>query len=247
MKRWFKIEIEYDGGNFHGWQTQPGKRTVQGDIEKAIETLTHTKVTVHGAGRTDAGVHAKGQVGSFCLTDCSLTPEKILSALNALTGEDITIHKIEEIPQPFYARKGIIAKIYRYSIDNNRYPSPLLRKTHFHVSKPLDLNKMKECEKYLLGTHDFTAFSASDSTDPNPIKTITECSVKSEKNEIFIDIKGTGFLKNMVRIIAGTLIYAGMCKIEPEKIAQILQSRSRALAGPTAPPHGLTLLKVIYE
>jgi len=247
MRRNFRIIIEYDGADFHGWQVQPGRRTVQGELERAIETITKQKVTVQGAGRTDAGVHALGQVANFHLEDCLVTAEKMLGGINALTGDDLTVHTIEEVPLDFAARGGVVSKTYRYRIDNGRHPSPLLRRTHLHISDPLSVEKMSEAARLLEGHHDFSALRAADCTDPNPERTIDRCSVAAGGKEITIEVAAKGFLKNMVRIIAGTLILAGRGKIEPGEMTRILESRDRTKAGPTAPAHGLVLVHIVYR
>ncbi len=246
MKRSFRIIVEYDGTDFHGWQIQPGLRTVQGELEKALEIVTGKKVRVSGAGRTDAGVHAIGQVASFALEECSLPAGRILAALNALTSEDITVHSIVETPDKRIASDRVVSKTYRYYIDNGRNPSPLRRRTHFHIACPLDVFSMNMAAKILEGQHDFSAMRATDCTDPDPVKTIERCEVAKEDSVVTIEVTGSGFLKHMVRIIAGTLIHVGKGKIEPQEVGRILDSRDRTKAGPTAPARGLVLVTVNY-
>jgi tRNA pseudouridine38-40 synthase len=246
MKRSFRIVVEYDGAKFHGWQVQPDARTVQGELEKALETVTKHKVRVQGAGRTDAGVHAEGQVAGFRLEGESPDPEKLLASLNALTGEDVAVLSIEQVPEDFSARSGVVMKTYRYRIWNARFRSPLQRRTHFHVSSELDVERMSEAARRLEGEHDFTSFRAADCTDPRPVRTVQSCRVTRQGPEIVIEVRGKGFLKNMVRIMAGTLLLAGKGKLGPEDIASILEARDRTKAGPTAPAHGLVLVSIEY-
>jgi tRNA pseudouridine38-40 synthase len=246
MKRTFRIVVEYDGADFHGWQVQPDARTVQGEIEKAIETVTGQKVRVQCAGRTDAGVHALGQVAGFSLEGDVPDLDRLLASLNALTGEDVAVLSIEEAPEDFCARSGVVMKTYRYRIWNDRFPSPLRRRTHLHVAQRLDVESMQEAARCLEGEHDFTSFRASDCTDPRPVRSIQSCRVIRDGNEVTVEVRGKGFLKNMVRIIAGTLLLAGRGRLKPGDMASILEARNRTRAGPTAPAHGLMLVSIEY-
>ncbi len=247
MRRNFRIVIEYDGAEFHGWQVQPDTRTVQGELEKAIETVTKQKARVQGAGRTDAGVHALGQVANFTLEGESPDPEKLLASLNALTGEDVAVLSIEQVPEDFSARSGVVMKTYRYRIWNDRFRSPLRRRTHLHVPARLDLDAMREAAHHLEGEHDFTSFRAADCTDPRPLRNLHSCEVHGQGPEVTVEVKGKGFLKNMVRIISGTLLLVGKGRLRPEDIPSILEAKDRTRAGPTAPAHGLVLVSIEYE
>lgn len=247
MRRSYRILVEYDGTDFHGWQAQPDVRTVQGEIEKALETLARQAVRVRGAGRTDAGVHALGQVAAFELVDGPASAERILSGLNALTPVDIAVRAIEEVKEGFSPRAGVRSKTYRYGIFHDRFPSPLLRRTHLHVYDRLDIDAMRRAAALLEGEHDFSAFRASDCTDPNPVRVIRSCTVTAEGHEILIEVVARGFLKNMVRIIAGTLLAVGRGRLAPDDIPRIIASKDRAKAGPTAPAHGLVLMGIVYE
>lgn len=246
MRRSFRIVIEYDGAEFHGWQVQPDTRTVQGELEKAIETMTKRKVRVQGASRTDAGVHAEGQVANFTLEGESPNPEKLLASLNALTGEDVAVVAIEQVPEDFCARSGVVMKTYRYRIWNDRFRSPLRRRTHLHVPSRLDVDGMREAARHLEGEHDFTSFRAADCTDPRPVRAVRRCAVHRQGPEITVEVKGKGFLKNMVRIMAGTLILVGKGRLAPGDIPSILEARDRTKAGPTVPAHGLVLVSIEY-
>ena len=246
MRRSYRILVEYDGTDFHGWQAQPDVRTVQGELEKALGTLARQAVRVQGAGRTDAGVHALGQVAAFGLEDGPASAERILSGLNALTHVDIAVRAIEEVPEGFSPRSGVLSKTYRYRIFHDRFPSPLLRRTHLHVYDKLDLDPMRRAAALLEGEHDFSALRASDCTDPNPVRIIRRCTVTAEGHEILIEVVARGFLKNMVRIIAGTLLAVGRGRLAPDDIPRIIASRDRTKAGPTAPAHGLVLVAVVY-
>lgn len=246
MRRNFRIVVEYDGAEFHGWQVQPDRRTVQGEIEKAVETVAREKTKVLGAGRTDAGVHAMGQVANFHLEHSPIEAGKLHGGVNALTGDDVAVLSLEEAPDSFCARTNVVSKTYRYRILSSRVPSPLRRRTHLLVTQPLDVGEMRRAASMLEGEHDFSAFRASDCSDPNPVRTIRRCAVEQSGSEIFIDVTAKGFLKNMVRIMAGTLLAAGKKKLPAGDIPEIIESRDRRKAGPTAPAHGLVLVKIVY-
>ena len=242
-----KLTIEYDGTRYNGWQSQSNGSAIQDKIEDAIYKLTNEKVRIAGAGRTDSGVHAYGQVANF-YTSSSIPADKFSFALNTILPEDIVVKKSEEANHDFHAGFSAKGKRYEYLIYNSTHPSALLRNKSWHVFYCLDVESMKEAASYLIGTHDFASFMAkdNDSRMKSTIRTIREASVVREGNIIKIGISGNGFLYNMVRIIAGTLTDVGRGKLKAGCINDIINGRDRRLAGKTAPPQGLYLVEVYY-
>lgn len=241
-----KLTIEYDGKDFNGWQKQPNKLNIQGTIEKAIEQITGEQVELNASGRTDAGVHALGQVANF-KTNSNLPIEKWPLALNANLKKSIVIKSAEEVDERFHSRLTCKRKTYRYVINNSTYGTAIYRNLETHIPQKLNIEKMKKAVKFFEGEHDFKAFKASGTSSKSSIRTIYNAEVIEAKNDrIYIELTGSGFLYNMVRIIAGTLIEVGLGKIEPEEIQNIIQSKDRSEAGKTLPPQGLYLLKVEY-
>lgn len=241
-----KIEIEYDGTNYCGWQIQQNGITVQEEITKALKKLTGKDITVHGSGRTDAGVHAKGQVASFILEN-NIPTDRLPLALNGKLPKDIVITDAVEVPMDFHARYSAIAKRYMYHIYESRYRSALLRNYSYHVYYKLNHEKMREAAKMLIGTHDFRAFMTSGSSVQDTVRTIYELDIINEGKSLYIYIKGDGFLYNMVRIIIGTLIEIGTGKMQISQIEKLFETKERTVAGQTAPPQGLFLDKVYYS
>jgi tRNA pseudouridine38-40 synthase len=243
-----KLTIEYDGTNYCGWQVQDNGPTIQGSLEKALLSVTGESITVHGSGRTDAGVHARGQVANF--TTCSSIPgEKFAYALNNKLPADIVIKHSCEVPQDFHARFSAKGKKYSYLIYNSKFPSALLRNYAYHVNycERLDIGRIEKAAEAFIGTYDFYGFMAAGSKVKDTVRTIYELSVEKEKELLRFNFKGNGFLYNMVRIITGTLIYAGIGKINPDEMKDIIASRDRERAGITAPPNGLYLEEVYYD
>ncbi len=242
-----KLVIEYDGKEFNGWQKQPNKLNIQGEIEKAIERITNEKVDLTASGRTDAGVHALGQVANF-KTNASIPIEKIPIALNTNLKKAILIKSAEEVEERFHSRLNCKRKTYRYVINNSKYGTAIYRNLETHIPMKLDINKMQEAVKYFEGEHDFKAFKASGTSSKSSVRTIYKAEVIDAGNErIYIELTGNGFLYNMVRIISGTLVDVGLGKIQPKDIQEIIQLEKRENAGKTLPPQGLYLLKVEYE
>jgi tRNA pseudouridine38-40 synthase len=244
-RRTLKLVIEYDGSGFHGWQVQTEERTVQGELEAAFERITHEKLRIQGAGRTDAGVHAFGQAGSLT-TGHAVGTRELRRGLNALTGDDVAVRSIEEVEPGFCARRSATGKLYRYRILNAEEPSPLRRRTLLHVARPLDLGAMAEAAALLEGRHDFAAFRASDCERDNTVVTMESCRVIARGDEICLEVRAPAFLKNMVRIMAGTLLEAGRGRMTAGDVGDVLASADRRNAGPTAPAHGLVLVEVYY-
>ncbi len=242
-----KLTIEYDGKEFNGWQKQPDKLNIQGTIEHAIKTITGEEVDLMASGRTDAGVHAWGQVANF-KTNSNIPIEKIAIALNSNLKKSIRIKKAEEVDERFHSRLTCKKKTYRYVINNDEFPSAIYRNFETHIPYKLNIEKMKNAAKYFEGEHDFKAFKASGTSSKSSVRKIYKAEViEMPNNRIYIELTGNGFLYNMVRIIAGTLVDVGMEKIQPKEIINIINSKDRSLAGKTLQPQGLFLLSVEYD
>ena len=242
-----KLVIEYDGKEFNGWQKQPTKLNIQGEIERAIKQITGEEVDLTASGRTDAGVHALGQVANF-KTNSNIPIEKIPIALNSNLKKSIVIKSAEEVEERFHSRLNCKRKTYRYIINNSKYGTAIYRNLETHIPMKLDIQKMQEAVKYFEGEHDFKAFKASGTSSKSSVRTIYKAEVMETGNErIYIELTGNGFLYNMVRIISGTLVEVGLGKIEPNEIKTIIDSQKRENAGKTLPPQGLYLIKVEYE
>lgn len=240
-----KLIIEYDGKGFNGWQKQPTKLNIQGEIEKAIEEITGEKVELIASGRTDAGVHSVGQTANF-KTETKIPIEKIPKAINSKLKKSIVIKSAEEVDERFHSRYSVKSKTYRYIINNSEEGTAIYRGLEYHISNKLDVEKMNEAIKKFKGEHDFKAFKASGTSSKSSVRKILDGEVRKEGERIIIEITGTGFLYNMVRIISGTLLEVGLGKITPEDIPEIIKSQDRTKAGKTLPAHGLYLLKVEY-
>ena len=242
-----KLVIEYDGKEFNGWQKQPTKLNIQGEIERAIKQITGEEVDLTASGRTDSGVHALGQVANF-KTNSNIPIEKIPIALNSNLKKSIVIKSAEEVEERFHSRLNCKRKTYRYIINNSKYGTAIYRNLETHIPMKLDIQKMQEAVKYFEGEHDFKAFKASGTSSKSSVRTIYKAEVMETGNErIYIELTGNGFLYNMVRIISGTLVEVGLGKIEPNEIKTIIDSQKRENAGKTLPPQGLYLIKVEYE
>ena len=245
----FKLTIEYDGGNFCGWQVQKNARTIQGEIEKAILKMTNEACRLFGSGRTDAGVHALGQVAHFH-SKTHLDANIILRGLNGILTDDIVIKECVAVNADFHSRYDVISKVYHYRIYNNPFPSPVHRRYSWHIRKKLDLEAMKASLAYIIGTHDFKSFEGAGSPRSNSIRTVYKAAFDTIKifNAVFIifEVEADGFLRYMVRNLLGTLIDVGLNKITSEDFKSILLSKERKAAGATAPPQGLFLVKVNY-
>ena len=240
-----KLTIEYDGKDFNGWQKQPSKLNIQGEIERAIEEVTGEKVDLIASGRTDAGVHALGQVANFRL-EKDFPIEKIPYALNSKLKKSIRIKEAEEVPEKFHSRYTCKKKTYRYVINNSVQGTAIYRYLQYHFPEKLDENKMNEAVKFLIGEHDFKSFKASGTSSKSSVRTIYNAKVTRDGEIVTIELTGNGFLYNMVRIIAGTLVDVGIGKIEPSDVKEILEAKDRLKAGKTLPPTGLYLVNVEY-
>jgi len=292
--------VSYDGTRYHGFQTQPDGNTVQDRLEDAIRKLTGEEVRVTGSGRTDAGVHARGQVVNFH-TSSRIPAERWALALNTRLPEDIVVLGAAEVDPSFHARRDAVSKTYRYTVNTRRFPDVFRRRYEYHHPIPLDCAAMREGLRHLVGEHDFTSFASTHSAAPHHVRTIfsarlivepeggpdgaasghvrdgsaagldagvrngaaggsddgargvatgsasRESAPEKVRGRIHLELTGNGFLYNMVRIIAGTLLEVGEGKRSPEQIAGILAAKDRSLAGPTAPAHGLVLWRVDYD
>jgi tRNA pseudouridine38-40 synthase len=270
--RTFKLTIAYDGTDYAGWQFQADKRSVQEQFERAITAVTGQLIRVLASGRTDAGVHAEGQVVGF-VCDCSLRCDVFRRALNANLPRDIAVLAVEEAPEGFHATHHARSKRYRYRIDNGPVRDVFRRRTSWHVTAPLDVEAMAGAARHLLGTHDFSSFETSGSPRRTSVRTVTDVDVRrepaaecggagqggaeqgrveqggepSEGAGIVVEIEADGFLYNMVRTIVGSLVRVGRGAHPPAWIAEALAARDRKKAGPTAPPRGLCLVRVNYD
>lgn len=240
-----KIIIEYNGKGFNGWQKQPGKLNIQGEIERAIKEVTGENVELYASGRTDAGVHSFGQTANFKIEN-PIPIEKIPLALNSKLKKTIVIKCAEEVNENFHARYNCKGKKYRYVINNSLCGSAIFHDFEYHLPLKLDVNKMKEAAKFFTGEHDFKAFKASGTSSKSSVRTIYNIEIKQDGDRIELEYTGNGFLYNMVRILTGTLVDVGLGKINPEEIPEIIESKDRSKAGKTLPAHGLYLMEVYY-
>lgn len=244
-----KVTLAYDGTHYFGFQEQRGTpyQTIQGVVEDRLAKLAKREIRVIGAGRTDTGVHARGQVVNFDAGDWTIGPERVAYALKSLLPEDIVALESVEVAPSFHARYSAVAKAYRYTIYNGKIPSPFKRLYSYHIPYPLDEGAMREGAKFLLGRHDFSAFRALGTSVKSTVRTILESRVNRVGDTIYIDLRGDGFLYHMVRMIAGTLIRVGKGKISPDEVEAILFSQDSLRGGPTAPARGLCLERVEYQ
>jgi tRNA pseudouridine38-40 synthase len=272
--RKIKLTVQYDGADYHGWQIQPGRRTIQGQLSDAVTSLVGRKVTVHGASRTDAGVSALGQVGVFEITDCPIPTENFKQAINDRLPDDIVVTEAAEAAKDFDVIGGAKSKLYRYTIHTGP-TRPVLDVRHcWYIPARLDVEAMQKAAKYLVGEHDFKSFASSKDNRQTTVRTIFRCEVNSSYGEltryaalgapygerspalsavegthdawIRVDVEGDGFLYNMVRNVVGSLVEVGIGRWPPDKMKTVLEACDRTAAGPIAPPQGLCLMSVNY-
>lgn len=239
------LVVEYDGTNYIGWQRQTNGVSVQQMLEDAFFEVSGQRAAINGAGRTDAGVHALGQVAHMD-TNCTIPPEKISYAMNAHLPYDIRVKSSENANDDFHARFSAKAKTYIYTYYNSEHPSAIYRNITAHVRGVLDISAMKKAAKSFCGTHDFASFCASGSDVTDTVRTVYSIDITNEKPFVRIEVTGSGFLYNMVRIIAGTLLSVGKGKISADDVEQIIADKDRNKASATAPARGLTMKKVFY-
>jgi tRNA pseudouridine38-40 synthase len=248
MERNIRLVLAYDGTDFHGWQKQPNLRTIQEDVERAVRRVAREPIQLIGSGRTDAGVHASGQVANF-LTTCPIPCDALRRAIGGRLPKDISVLQVREVPVDFKCSADAVSKLYRYRIYNDLYrPVELhLQRYVYHVWHMLDAERMRAAGRHLVGEHDFIALATTGRDYESTIRRIFRLEVHRRYNELFIDVEGSGFLYNQVRNIVGTLIEIGRGHWEPDIILDILASRDRSRAGPTAPARGLCLQWVRYD
>ena len=248
----FKLTIQYDGTDFHGWQMQGELRTVQGELTRALSRIDGREVVVHGSGRTDAGVHAEGQVAHVHL-EKQITPEKLRAAINGNTEKDVRVIEVAIVDDEFHARYSALAKTYVYRIVNGPVISPFWLRYAHHEARPLDLQRMQQSANLFLGEHDWSAFSSAQSDSETKRRTITNIAISEHSDEracariIEIRVSAEGFLRYMVRSIAGTLLAVGRGEMDDTLVAWAIDGGDRSLVAATAPACGLTLLSVRYE
>lgn len=242
----FKLVIEYDGTGLSGWQRQTDKPTIQGELETVLGVILNRETKIHGSGRTDAGVHARGQVAHFH-TDSSISPKALKKGVNSLMKHPIVVRQCDTVRDDFHAQYNAISKEYRYYILNRQDPSAIGRNYNWHVNRALDLDAMNRCAKFLAGVHDFKAFENTGSPRSSTVREVFDAAWTREDGDMLVfRISASGFLKNMVRNLVGTLKDVGAGKTDAEGFLNVLSSRDRTLAGATAPAKGLFLHQVIY-
>ena len=247
----FRLLVQYDGTDFHGWQIQNGLRTVQGELTRVLSLLDGRDVQVHGSGRTDAGVHAEGQVANVQLVR-DFAPEKLRNAINGNLATDVRVFSVDIVPDNFHARYSAKSKTYRYRVVHGQVRSPFWARYAHQESRSLDLERMRTVARVFVGEHDWTAFSAADSDSESRIRNVIELEISSRYDDrghsdlIEFTVSANGFLRYMVRSIVGTLLAVGRGEIDESTVQRAIEEGERSLAGATAPPHGLTLVKVEY-
>ena len=243
MKQTYKITVSYDGTDYFGWQRQPDKKTIQGELENVLYNFQAKKINVFGAGRTDAGVHALGQVAHFRV-NIKLDNSELQQAINGQLPHDIRVTTLEKTGPDFHARKSTLSKIYQYRIFNTRNISPFLIRYALYIPSPLNITKMKKAAAHFIREDDFSSFSSNRLL--HPVRNVFRSEIKKKGEEIIYMVEATGFLKYMVRTLVGTLLEIGKGKLEPDDIDKLFKLKKRSLSSPTAPSKGLCLVKVNY-
>lgn len=243
----FRIVLQYEGTRFQGWQRQDSTdNTIQGKLEAILSKMTEQKVQVDGSGRTDAGVHAYGQVANFHI-ETKKTAQEIMEYMNQFLPEDIRVVQIKEVSERFHSRLNAVGKTYRYRIWNSKMPTVFERRYVYELEDKLDLDKMRQAATYLIGKHDFKAFTSNKRSKKSTVRTIDEICIERQGNEVVLTYSGDGFLYHMVRILTGTLIEVGLGQRSVDSMESLLQSGNRELAGMLVPAKGLALMEVRYD
>jgi len=243
--RKIKLIVQYDGSRYHGWQIQPGEKTIQGELVEALSNLVGARTYVHGASRTDAGVSALGQVGLFEI-ESPIPTENFADAINDRLPPEIVVTSAEDVPDGFDLFGSVKNKLYRYTIYTGRYRPVLRMNQCWHMPKKLDIPAMNQAAQLLVGTKDFKSFASAADRRESSVRTIFRCDVTAEDKWIYVNVEGDGFLYNMVRNIVGTLVEVGTGRWKPEKINEIIEAKNRTAAGRLAPPQGLCLMWIKY-
>lgn len=245
MRRNFKMTLSYDGGRYYGWEHQPDRDTIQGKLEQVLSRMCDAPVAVIGAGRTDAGVHAKVMVANAVM-DTPLSPDEICAYMNRYLPEDICVAEVREASERFHARYKAVGKTYCYTCYIGDTKPVFNRKYVWTLDFKPDVAAMQEAAMVLQGEHDFKSFCSNPQMKKSTVRMVDTIEVVRKKDYLYFNFHGTGFLQNMVRILVGTLLDVGKGKLTPQQVYEILQAKDRKLAGPTAPPQGLCLVKVDY-
>lgn len=241
----YKLTISYDGSRYYGWEHQPDKDTVQGKLENVLSRMCAENIEVIGAGRTDAGVHAKAMTANAWMKT-ELLPDQIRDYMNRYLPDDIAVQEVREASDRFHARYKATGKLYCYTCYDGEVKPVFRRKYVTVLDGRVDVEKMREAASFLVGEHDFKSFCSNPQMKKSTVRIVDEIDIQRKKDYIYLNFHGTGFLQNMVRILVGTLLEVGYGRMLPEKVAEILQAKDRKLAGPTAPPEGLCLERVDY-
>jgi len=240
-----KVVVEYDGTDYFGFQFQPGVPTVQGELERVLAKIVKEQVTVYGSGRTDAGVHAAGQVINF-RTECGIPIDRVCVAMNTLLPRDIAALDACEVDEDFHARYSAKSRLYRYDILNADLRSAIEGRYCWHIAKPLNVDAMSEAAGCLIGVHDFSSFECAGSDNKTSVREMMSIGLRKSGEHIFMELRANAFLRSMARNIVGTLVEVGLGKTPGCEVIKILESRTRCAAGKTAPPQGLCLVEVEY-
>lgn len=240
------LRVAYDGTDFHGWQVQPNMRTVEGEINRALQEITGENIEVIGASRTDTGVHSKGNVAVFD-TESTIPADRFMYAINTKLPEDVSVIESKEVAEDFHPRKCDSVKTYEYRIYESKINDPLKRRNSYRCQFDLDVDKMNQAARYLIGEHDFKSFCSVHTQAETTVRTVYDVKVYREDRDVVIQVKGAGFLYNMVRIIAGSLMEVGSGKYPETHIKEVLESTDRTVAGPTAEPQGLTMAGIVFK
>lgn len=247
MRQNYKITLQYEGTRYDGWQKQGNtENTIQGKLENILAKMTGQETEVHGSGRTDAGVHAMGQVANFHL-DEDMEPEQVKGYLNRYLPDDIAVIKAERAPERFHSRLSAVKKIYTYQIETGAKRDVFTRRIQYGLGRPLDVEAMRQAAALLCGTHDYKSFCGNRRMKKTTVRTVETIHIKQDGSHVVLTFVGNGFLQNMVRIMTGTLIEVGLRKRSPQSVKEILAAKDRQAAGAMAPAEGLCLAGVLYE